>query len=86
MVSASSCYTSDKVKGCSDMNMGTFCPAMESKSQQQLGRSGLRAPGRPAVALLRRKGGETCEEREKKTVYPPSSSRLRSLTSPWPSV
>lgn len=55
VVSASSCYMSDKVKGYSDTNMGKFCTAMEGKSQQQLGRSGLRAAISVAVVQKRRR-------------------------------
>lgn len=61
VVSASSCYTSDKVKGYSDMNMGKSCRAMEGKSQGQLRRSGP-----PSVLLLCRKGGEAWEKKKGK--------------------
>lgn len=54
-VSASSCYTSDKVKGYSDMNMGKSCRAMEGKSRRQLRRSGLQAAIGVAVVQKRRR-------------------------------
>lgn len=55
VVSASSCYMSDKVKGYSDMNMGKSCRAMEGKSQRQLRRFGLRAAINVAVVQKRRR-------------------------------
>lgn len=55
VVSASSCYMSDKVKGYSDMNMGKSCRVMEGKSQQQLRHSGLRAAISVGVVQKRRR-------------------------------
>lgn len=55
VVSASSCYMSDKVKGYSDMNMGKSCRPMEGKSQWQLRLSGLRAAISVAVVQKRKR-------------------------------
>lgn len=80
VVSASSCYMSDKVKGCSDMNMGKSCRAMQGKSQQQLRCSELRAAIRITVVQERRRN---MWEEVKKTVYPLLSREILTLFS-WP--